>query len=112
MQDGSLWIFEKRLRKFFSVKVAGDFSKGGWLQLVNGEVGFAGLLGFGDFNEDADDESPHEPSTTAVTCGRRHHPQDLARIPLQNRLHNCNVQFLVREEEEEFHADLPSYNQP
>jgi hypothetical protein len=50
-------------RKFFSVKVAGDFSEGGWLcgfrffGLGEGEVGFASFPGFGDFSEDACDES-------------------------------------------------------
>jgi hypothetical protein len=50
-------------RNFFSVKVAGDFSEGGWLcgfrffGLGEGEVGFASFPGFGDFSEDARDES-------------------------------------------------------
>ncbi len=53
----------KGRRKFFSVKVAGDFSEGGWLcgyrflGLSEGEVGFASFPGFGDFSEDARDES-------------------------------------------------------
>jgi hypothetical protein len=48
-----------RRRKFFSVKVAGDFSEGGWLcgfrffGLGEGEVGFASFPGFGDFCENA-----------------------------------------------------------
>jgi hypothetical protein len=50
-------------RKFFSVKVAGGFSEGGrvcgfrFLGLGEGEVGFANFPGFGDFGEDARDES-------------------------------------------------------
>ena len=53
----------KGRRKFFSVKVAGDFSEGGWLcgfrffGLGEGEIGFASFPGFGDFGEDARDES-------------------------------------------------------
>ena len=48
---------------FFSVKVAVDFSEGGWVcgfrffGLSEGEVGFASFPGFGDFGEDARDES-------------------------------------------------------
>jgi hypothetical protein len=50
-------------RKFFSVKVAGDFPEGGrvcgfrFFGLGEGEVGFASFPGFGDFGEDARDES-------------------------------------------------------
>ena len=46
--------------QIFSVKVAGDFSEDGSVALgclVEGEVGFASFLGFGDFGEDARDES-------------------------------------------------------
>ena len=52
-----------RRRKFFSVKVAGDFPEGGrvcgfrFFGLGEGEVGFASFPGFGDFGEDARDES-------------------------------------------------------
>ena len=52
-----------RRRKFFSVKVAGGFSEGGrvcgfrFFGLGEGEVGFASFPGFGDFGEDARDES-------------------------------------------------------
>ena len=54
---------DTRRRKFFSVKVAGDFPEGGrvygfrFFGLGEGEVGFASFPGFGDFGEDACDES-------------------------------------------------------
>ena len=53
----------KGRRNFFSVKVAGGFPKGGrvcgfrFFGLSEGEVGFASFPGFGDFGEDARDES-------------------------------------------------------
>ena len=59
IRDHAIW----GRRKFFSVKVAGDFSEGGWVcgfrffGLGEGEVGFASFPGFGDFGEDARDES-------------------------------------------------------
>jgi len=56
-------VHNLRAAQIFSVKVAGDFSEGGWVcgfrffGLGEGEVGFASFPGFGDFGEDARDES-------------------------------------------------------
>ena len=62
--DDNLHILQiQPATQLFSVKVAGDFSEGGWLcgyrflGLGEGEVGFASFPGFGDFGEDARDES-------------------------------------------------------
>ena len=61
-----------RPRKFFSVKVADDFSQR-WFGLcfsvrfllVEGEVGFAGFPSLGDLNDHAGEPLAHDPLTQA-----------------------------------------------